>query len=111
MTYLINILEEAEHDIEDIYYYVAYNDSKANAESLIDQLETACLSLENFPERGKSPQELIELGLTEYLQIICFSYRIIYQIESQQVYIYAVLDGRRDMTTLLETRVLRVQRH
>ncbi len=82
MTYLINILEEAEHDIEDIYYYVAYNDSKANAESLIDQLETAC-----------------------------FSYRIIHQIESQQVYIYAVLDGRRDMTTLLETRVLRVQRH
>jgi plasmid stabilization system protein ParE len=36
MTYNINILEQAEHDIKDIYYYIAYNDSKEKAFTLID---------------------------------------------------------------------------
>jgi len=108
MTYHINILEEAEQDLRDIYYYVAYNDSKANALSLLDELESACFRLENFPKRGIVPHELKEIGIIDYLQVICFSYRIIYQIEQQQVFIHAVLDGRRDMPSLLERRFLRI---
>ena len=39
MIYNINILEQAEQDIKDIYYYIAYNDSKEKALTLIDELE------------------------------------------------------------------------
>ena len=92
---------------EDIYFYVAYNDSKTNALKLIDELEATCFTLDNLPERGIVPHELKEIGVIDYLQIICFSYRIIYQIDQQQVFIHAVLDGRRDMPSLLETRFLR----
>ncbi len=56
-----------------------------------------------------APHELKEIGVIDYLQIICFSYRIIYQIDQQQVFIHTVLDGRRDMPSLLETRFLRLQ--
>ena len=38
MIYNINILEQAEQDIKDIYYYIAYNDSKEKALTLIDEL-------------------------------------------------------------------------
>jgi len=107
MSYQVYILEDAEQDIKDIYFYVAYNDSKANALKLIDELESACFTLDNLPERGVVPHELKEIGVIDYLQIICFSYRIIYQIDQQQVFIHAVLDGRRDMPSLLETRFLR----
>ena len=107
MSYQVYILEDAEQDIKDIYFYVAYNDSKTNALKLIDELEAACFTLDNLPERGIVPQELKEIGVIDYLQIICFSYRIIYQIDQQQVFIHAVLDGRRDMPSLLETRFLR----
>jgi toxin ParE1/3/4 len=34
-------------------------------------------------------------------------YRIIYQIVESDVYIHAVLDGRRDLQELLEIRLLR----
>ena len=107
MSYQVYILEDAEQDIKDIYFYVAYNDSKTNALKLIDELEAACFTLDNLPERGIVPLELKEIGVIDYLQIICFSYRIIYQIDQQQVFIHAVLDGRRDMPSLLETRFLR----
>lgn len=106
MSYQVYILEDAEQDIKDIYFYVAFNDSKANALKLIDDLEAACFTLDHLPERGVVPQELKEIGVIDYLQINCYSYRIIYQID-QQVFIHAVLDGRRDMPSLLETRFLR----
>ena len=109
MSYQVYILQDAEQDIKDIYQYVAYNDSKTKALTLIDELESSCFSLDNFPERGIVPHELKEIGVIDYLRIICFSYRIIYQIEQQQVFIHAVLDGRRDMPSLLERRFLRLQ--
>jgi toxin ParE1/3/4 len=68
--------------------------------SLLDKIEEACFSLNNMPERGKVPEELKSIGINDYLQIICFSYRIIYQIESERVFVHAVLDGRRDMLSL-----------
>ncbi len=81
MSYQVYILEDAEQDIKDIYFYVAYNDSKTNALKLIDELEATCFTLDNLPERGIVPHELKEIGVIDYLQIICFSYRIIYQID------------------------------
>jgi toxin ParE1/3/4 len=107
MTYSVNILEQAEQDIKDIYYYVAYTDSKEKALTLIGELERTCFKLESFPERGIVPHELNEIGVIDYVQVLCFNYRIIYQIEQQQVFIHAVLDGRRDMPSLLERRFLR----
>ena len=106
MNYTVNILETAEQDILDIYTYVAHNDGTEKALPLLDKIEETCLSLESMPERGKVPEELKSIGVIDYLQILCFSYRIIYQVEMEQVYIYAVLDGRRDMQTLLEKRML-----
>ncbi len=36
MSYNINILQQAEQDIKDIYNYIAYNDSKEKALTLIN---------------------------------------------------------------------------
>ena len=107
MNYQVNILEQTEQDLLDIYYYVAYHDDEEKALNLLDKLEEACLSLDNMPQRGVIPQELSQIGVLDYLQIVCFSYRILYQIDNDQVFIYAVLDGRREMQQLLEQRLLR----
>jgi len=97
MIYQVNILEQAEQDLLDIYYYVAYHDNEEKAQSLLDKLEESCLSLDNMPERGIIPQELSHIGVIDFLQILCLNL----------VVIYAVLDGRRDMQQLLEKRFLR----
>lgn len=99
--------EEATKDLIDLYRYVAYHDSSQKASRLIDKLEKVCESLDLFPQRGHCPPELQYLSIHDFLEIHFKPYRIIYRIMKDKVYIYAVLDGRRDMQSLLECRLLR----
>jgi toxin ParE1/3/4 len=52
------------------------------------------------------PKELSSLGNREYREIHFKPYRIIYRIVDEYVYIYLITDGRRDMQTLLNRRLL-----
>jgi len=49
---------------------------------------------------------LLELGIRDYRQTFFKPYRIIYRVEGRRVYVYLIADGRRDMRTLLERRLL-----
>ena len=107
MNYAVNILIDAEHDLVDIYEYVAINDSPDQAIELLGNLKTLCLSLENNPNRGHIPPELAHVSVLAFLEVHYKPYRVIYQVLENFVYIHAVLDGRRDMQTLLQERLLR----
>jgi toxin ParE1/3/4 len=47
------------------------------------------------------------MGIAEYREAHFKPYRIIYRVANQAVEIYCVLDGRRDMQSLLLRRLLR----
>jgi toxin ParE1/3/4 len=47
------------------------------------------------------------LGITEYREVHHDPYRIIYRVFERRVVVYCVLDGRRDMQSLLQMRLLR----
>ena len=64
------------------------------------------ISLTELPERGVYPRELISLGIRDYREIFFKPYRIIYRILNKTVYAYLIVDGRRDMQTLLQNRLL-----
>ena len=53
------------------------------------------------------PKELRPLGISEYREAHYKPYRIIYRIMNRTVVIYCVVDGRRDMQSLLHLRLLR----
>jgi len=106
MSFKVNLLQEAEDDLLEIFKYVAIEDSLGNAESLFDYLYKKCISLQVFPNRGHVPPELFGVNET-YLEIQYKPYRIIYEIAEDIVYIHCVLDGRREMRRLLEERLLR----
>lgn len=63
-------------------------------------------SLATAPERGLIPRELAALGIQEYRQVFFKPYRVIYRQIDQQVVIYVIAEGRRDMQSLLSRRVL-----
>ena len=105
--YRVRIIEDAEHDLIDIYHYVALNDSAGNAAYILDQLESLCLGLVELPHRGHVPPELDRISVTDYLEVHFKPYRIIYQIIGQDIFVHCVLDGRRDILSLLERRLLR----
>lgn len=100
------ITEGAEQDLEALFDYIAEHDRRANAEYVLDELMTVIESLRSHPERGAYPRELQALGMREYRQLHFKPYRVIYRIVGQQVYIYLIADGRRDMVSLLNRRLL-----
>ena len=104
--YKILLTKGAEQDLESIYDYVAEFDSPANAKALLNQLLQTAEKLAKLPERGSYPKELAALGIKEYRQISFKPYRMIYRVAGDQVVIYLVADGRRDMQSLLARRLL-----
>ena len=61
--------------------------------------------LSTFPERGSHPKELLALGVRDYRQIFFKPYRLIYRIVERRVYVFLIVDGRRDMQSLLARRL------
>jgi toxin ParE1/3/4 len=96
----------AEQDLASIYDYIAEFDCKANADHVLDRLVEVVASLSAFPERGAYPKELVALGIRDYRQTAFKPYRVIYRVKGRKVFIYLIVDGRRDMQSLLARRLL-----
>ena len=105
--YKVRITEDAEQDLIDLFDYIARRDSVENAYHVLDKLEELILSLDNNPQRGHSPPELDVRGIKDYKEVHFKPYRIIYEIIGTVVVILGCFDGRRDMQSLLERRLLR----
>lgn len=105
--YQVQIIDDAERDLFDIFQYVASRDSFENATNLLDELQALCLSLSDQPLRGHIPPELDHVGITDYREVHFKPYRAIYEVAGNNVYIHCVLDGRRDIQSVLQQRLLR----
>ena len=104
--YEILLTQGAEQDLESIHDYVAEFDSVANANHVLDRLMKAVDGLTQFPERGSYPKELVALGIKEYRQTAFKPYRVIYRVIGSRVVIYLIVDGRRDLQSVLSRRLL-----
>jgi len=107
VAFEVILSEDAERDIEEIYRYIAEYHAVENADRVLLALEETCFSLSQLPERGNVPKELRALGMTEFREAHYKPYRIIYRIIDRQVVIYCIADGRRDMQSFLQRRLLR----
>jgi toxin ParE1/3/4 len=105
--YRVRLTEDAEQDLIDIYRYIARHDSLEDADYVLDQLESLCSRLTELPERGHVPPELDRIAVTNYREVYFKPYRVIYEAIRQDVFIHCILDGRRDMPTLLQRRLIR----
>jgi len=106
MPYRVFLTDDAARDLEEIYNYISVHDAAKKADYVLDKLESSFNSLSEFPDRGSYPKELLSLGIRDYREIYFKPYRIVYRVITQQVYIYFVADGRRDLQALLEFRLL-----
>jgi toxin ParE1/3/4 len=102
----VSLTKDAERDLEEIYLYIAEHDSRAGADHVLDRLVGATDAQRTSPDRGSYVNELRSVGISEYRQIFFKPYRLIYRVHSQQVIVYVVTDGRRDMESLLARRLL-----
>ena len=106
MPFAVLLTNDAARDLEALYDYIALHDAPQKADYVLEQIEQAFSRLSEFPERGAYPKELVALGIREYREIFFKPYRIIYRIMNKDVYVLLIVDGRRDMQTLLQRRLL-----
>jgi toxin ParE1/3/4 len=107
MKYRIELIAAAKSDLREIFCYVEQHDSPERADQLVDGIEQAIIALAVMPERGHYPPELEAIRIREFREIHFKPYRIVYAIHENKVVVHCVLDGRRDMQTLLQQRLLR----
>jgi len=106
MGFTVFLTKDATADLTELYDYILINDSSRKADYVLQKIEKNFSSLSEFPERGAYPKELLKLGVREYREIFFKPYRIIYRIINKKVYVFLIADGRRDMQSLLQRRLL-----
>lgn len=104
--YEVLLTRGSEQDLESIHDHISEFDSVANANHVLDRLMEVVEGLAQFPERGSYPRELLALGIKEYRQTSFKPYRVIYRVLGNQVVIYLIVDGRRDLQSVLARRLL-----
>lgn len=106
--YTVVVEPGAEDDLNRIVEYIASHDSVDRAIDIASRIERSFSTLETLPNRGAYPKELLDYGSRDYREIYFKPYRIIYRVldDDALVIIVLIADGRRDMQTLLTSRVL-----
>lgn len=105
--YEVVLTEDAQRDLEEIYDYIAEHDAPAKADYVLDAIEELLGTLAVFPERSSITKELLSVGIRDYRETYFKPYRVIYRIVNRRVYVYLIVDGRRDLQALLMRRLLR----
>ena len=106
MPFVVFLTADAARDLEGLYQYIALHDTPGKAEHVLTSIEKAFGSLSESPDRGAHPKELLALGIRDYREIFFKPYRVIYRVLGKIVHVFLIADGRRDMQTLLQRRLL-----
>ncbi len=97
------ISEQARYDLRDIYEYIGEASGFSRADNIHERIINKCESLENFPYRGRQPNDARALGL-DLRQVNESVYRILYDVGERTVEVLAVIHEKRDLQALLKRR-------
>jgi len=86
----------ARNDLRQIYEYIA-KDSRYYATNVVENIVSKAENLDEFPEIGRV---VPEVGDENVRELIIYSYRLIYELVSNDVQILAIIHGKRDFSSL-----------
>ncbi len=89
-----------------IIKYIAL-DNKTQANKVYLAIKQKTENLRQMPLQGRIIPELNYYGIVTYRELITPPWRIIYKIEANQVWVLAVIDGRRNVEDILLDRFVR----
>jgi len=85
--------QPAKVDLHAIHDYIAHN-SRYYAKKVTQDIREKTDILERFPKAGKKVPELDDEHVRE---LSLYSYRIIYEVREQGIFVLAVVHKRRDL--------------
>lgn len=96
----------AQEDLLAIVDFVAA-ENPAAAREIFERIRSCAADLKLMPQQGRCLPELQKFGIITYRELLPTPWRVIYRIEGQAVFVVAVLDGRRNLESLLLERLAR----
>jgi toxin ParE1/3/4 len=106
MPFSVLLTDDAACDLADVYDYIHRHDGPGKTGRVLERIKRAFGSLSENPDCGVYPKELLTIGIREYREISFKPYRIIYRVVDKRVCVLLIADGRRDMLSLLQRRLL-----
>lgn len=97
--YTVEYLPLAYDDLDDIFTYIAADDTGAAA-TLLDDIDIAILHLEEFPDMGVNIKNR-RLANKGYKMLIVNDYLVLYVIDGDIVEIRRIVSSKRNYTKLL----------
>jgi toxin ParE1/3/4 len=88
------ITKRAENDVEEIWDYIS-RDSEVAADKFIAELLDQVIKLETNPKSFPKIEENEALGVDCYFHLVYKSYRTVYRVQKDAVYIVRVIHGSR----------------
>ena len=85
--------QPAKADLRSIHDFIAH-DSRHYAKKVVQDIREKTDNLEQLPKRGK---KIPELNDDQVRELSLYSYRIIYEIKAQGIFVLAVVHKRRDL--------------
>ncbi|MBK7078042.1 MAG: type II toxin-antitoxin system RelE/ParE family toxin [Myxococcales bacterium] len=101
------ISSAASDDLAGLLDYVMATRDLAAATALDRRLDDALAALAHLPDRGRVVPELRIRGISIYREVQRPPYRIVYRTVGAEVWVLAIVDGRRDLDGLLFDRARR----
>ena len=98
--------DAARLDLERIVEFIA-EENPASALTALARLERRCRTLATLPERGRIVPETRAVDVLTYRELIEGPWRIVYRHDVDRVHVMAVLDARRELSSLLLERLVR----
>ena len=89
--------EPAKTDLKAIHDFIA-SDSKYYAKKVTQDIIDRTNIIETYPAIGRKVPEIDDENVRE---IFIYSYRILYEIKSEKIYIIGIIHGRRDFISTL----------
>lgn len=99
--------EGAKDDLKRIRQYLTKKVSPAYAKRITQEILAEVSSLKVSPDKGKFVDELEELRMTNYRQLLAHQNRIIFERTATSYYIHIVCHTTMNFESLLRQRVLR----
>ena len=105
-TYDLKWTTNAKDDLLNIVAYIK-TDSPSTANDTYQKIKEKASLSDFFPLKGRVVPELQKQGITLYREVIASSWRIIYKVGSNTVYIMAILDSRQNVEDLLLQKLIK----
>lgn len=95
---------EARGDLEGIVEFIAARGDVENALAVFERIVASVDSLATMPERGRAVPEVRLAIEPPLMELIEAPWRIMYACERKHVIVTAIIDSRRDVGIVLESR-------